>query len=457
MKSTAAGLSGPTLLLVAGVALALLCCPYRGSAQNPPPPDTLPVMDHAAMGHTMPGMDAMLMRTREGSGTAWLPDTSPMAAVHASAGSWALMLHGNAFFQFIHEGGDRGDEQLGSINWVMGMARRPLGGGTFGLRAMLSAEPATIGGCGYPILFATGETCEGKPLYDIQHQHDLFMELAAEYQRPLAQGLELQLYTALAGEPALGPVAFPHRWSAMPNPLAPISHHWFDGTHIAFGVVTAGLSGERWKVEGSLFNGREPDEDRTDLNLARLDSYAGRIWWLPDDRWAIQVSGGRMNDAEAGHLPVDPRIDVKRYIASATYHERVGERGFWATTAAAGRSIEESSGTNAALVESSLNLRERHTLFGRAEWAQKGGHDLGLDGSAAEEGTYDLATLALGYTLHLPAFHQWLPGVGARASVNLVPEDLETLYGGRNPVGFTVFLTLRPAEAVMEMMPMPMP
>ena len=409
-------------------------------------------MDHAAM-----GMENMLMRTREGSGTALLPDLSPMAAVHGNVGSWSLMLHGNGFLQFIHEGSDRGDDQLGSVNWAMGMARRPLGGGIFGLRAMLSAEPATIDGCGYPLLLATGETCDGEPLHDVQHQHDLFMELAAEFQRPLSAGVDLQLYSALAGEPALGPVAFPHRWSAMPNPLAPIGHHWFDGTHIAYGVLTAGVSSERWKVEGSVFNGREPDEDRADLDLNGLDSYSGRVWWLPNERWAIQVSGGQMNEAEPGHAATDPRIDLTRYVASATYHERVGERGLWATTAAVGRAIEDDSGTNAVLLESALNLRERHTFFGRAEWAQKMGHDLGLESAALKDRTFDVAAVALGYTLHLPAFHQWLPGIGARGSISFVPEDLEPAYGAPTPVGFAVFVTLRPAEAVMDMsMPMPM-
>jgi hypothetical protein len=321
---------------------------------------------------------------------------------------------------------------------------------------MLSAEPFTIPDCGYPILLATGETCDGEPLHDVQHQHDLFMELAAEYLKALSPGLELHLYSALAGEPALGPVAFPHRWSAMPNPLAPISHHWFDGTHIAFGVLTAGVSGERWKVEGSIFNGHEPDEERTNLDLDELESFSGRVWWLPTESWSLQVSAGRMNGAEPGHEPGEPRVDVTRYVTSATHHQRLSENGLWATTAAVGRSVEEGAGTNAVLVESSLTLRERHTLFGRAEWAEKAGHDLGLESAATAAETFDLGTVALGYTFHAPRLRGWLPGVGARASLNFVPESLEPSYGSRNPVGFTVFVNVRPAEAVMDTMAMPM-
>jgi hypothetical protein len=437
---------------VAVVALTVLGGVRPAAAQ-------IPADSMAMTGHEMPQtMDHMMMRTREGSGTAWLPDTNPMIAVHASAGSWGFMLHGNAFLQYIHEGGDRGDSQVGSINWVMGMARRPMAGGVIGLRAMVSAEPFTISGCGYPILLATGETCDGEPLHDVQHQHDLFMELAAEYTRPLAGPLELQLYGAVVGEPALGPVAFPHRPSAMPNPLAPVSHHWFDGSHIAYGVVTAGVYGERWKLEGSLFNGREPDEEREDLDLASLSSFAGRIWWLPNDRWAIQASAGQLNEAEPAHTPGESRVDVTRHTASATYQERLGERGLWATTAAVGRSAEEESGTNAVLLESSVTLRERHTFFGRAEWAEKAGHDLGLESAALEGLTYDLSTVAVGYTVHLPQFYGWLPGVGARASLSFVPSTLEPFYGSRTSSGFTVFVNLRPIEALMEMsMPMQMP
>ena len=48
----------------------------------------------------------------------------------------------------------------------------------------------------------------------------------------------MQGYGAIAGEPALGPVAFPHRNSAMADPLATLGHHWMDSTHITFGVLT---------------------------------------------------------------------------------------------------------------------------------------------------------------------------------------------------------------------------
>ena len=240
-----------------------------------------------------------------------------MYGIHQTAGSWQLMWHGNAFAQFLHDSGDRGSEQAGSINWGMAMARRPLGAGRVGLRGMFSLEPVTIPGCGYPDLLATGEVCDGEAIHDRQHPHDLFMELAAEYDRPLHGPLRWQVYGGLAGEPALGPAAYPHRISAMPNPLAPISHHWLDATHITFGVLTAGVYTSRWKAEGSVFNGREPDEDRWDLDLSPLDSFSGRLWFAPSSSVVLQVSAGQLTEAEPSHDGAG-RADVSRVTASAT-------------------------------------------------------------------------------------------------------------------------------------------
>src|SRR5918996_5788551 len=236
---------------------------------------------HPAAVPEQPQTEGEMQMAREGSGTAWLPDTTPMYAIHWQRGPWQLMAHGNAFVQFLSESGDRGDDQFGSINWFMGMAERNVGRGRLQLRGMFSLEPATVPGCGYPDLLASGEQCNGEPIHDRQHQHDVFMEVAARYDAPLKGSIRWQVYGAPAGEPALGPVAYPHPVSAMPNPLAPIGHHWLDSTHITFGVVTGAVYGARWKAETSIFNGREPDEGRKDFDFAALDSIAGRVWFSP--------------------------------------------------------------------------------------------------------------------------------------------------------------------------------
>src|SRR5947209_11328583 len=196
---------------------------------------------------------------RMGSGTSWLPDASPMHAAHVVLGDWTLMLHGVGFLQYDRQGGSRGSNQMGLVNWEVAAATRPLGGGQLQLRGMLSAEPWTIGSRGYPLLVQSVESYQGAPLHDRQHPHDLFMELSALYERPVAKNLGLSLYLAAVGEPAVGPVAFPHRPSAADDPLAPISHHWQDGTHITFGVVTAGVFTYVVKIEGWCCVGRQRD------------------------------------------------------------------------------------------------------------------------------------------------------------------------------------------------------
>jgi len=389
-----------------------------------------------------------IARTREGSGTAWLPDASPMHALHRQAGSWELMLHGSLFVHYLDDGGDRGREQFGASNWIMGMARRRAGGGDLTLRAMLSADPLTVGECGYPDLLATGEFCGGEPLHDRQHPHDLFMELAGVYERVMGDDLALQLYGGPVGEPALGPVAFPHRISSFPNPVAPVGHHWLDSTHIAFGVATAGVYGRRWKAEGSLFNGREPDAERYDFDLDALDSYAGRLWFLPNERWALQVSAGRLNEAEV-HEVGGPRIDVTRMTASANHHRALGEEGVWASTLAWGRNREGGEATQVFLAETNLNLAERDIIYGRVEVAEKTGGDLALP-EEFEERLFTAGKLGLGYVRQLDPVGGLVPGLGVGVTVSRVPDDLELFYGSTTLTGLQLFFRLRPVPMMAE-------
>ena len=402
-----------------------------------PAPAWLTAQDHPGMRPGPLGEP----RTRESSGTAWLPDASPMHALHGRSGAWELMLHGALYVHWLDDGGDRGREQFGSTNWAMGMARRPALGGDLTLRAMLSADPLTADECGYPDLLATGEFCDDEPLHDRQHPHDVFMELAAVYERALSDDLALQLYGGPVGEPALGPVAFPHRISAAPNPIAPIGHHWLDSTHIAFGVATAAVYGRGWKAEASLFNGREPDSERWDLDLDALDSWSGRLWILPTDRWAFQASAGRLTEAEI-HAAGGSPIDVTRVTASAGY-QRPLARGSWASTIAWGRNREEGVSTNAFLVETNANLAERDLVYGRAEIVQKTGADLVLPHELEGE-TYRVAKVGVGYVRQIAPWGGLVPGLGAGVTVSFVPEDLEGVYGSRTPAGLQLFFRLRP-------------
>lgn len=109
------------------------------------------------MDMAMPSVGVLgIAPARAGSGTSWLPDASPMHAVHYRLGDWSLMLHGVAFLQYDNQGGSRGADQAAVVNWGMLAASRPAAGGSLGLHAMLSAEPWTVGDRGYPLLLQSG-------------------------------------------------------------------------------------------------------------------------------------------------------------------------------------------------------------------------------------------------------------------------------------------------------------
>jgi hypothetical protein len=398
--------------------------------------------DHSAMGHDMAGMGHEMPMSglygpypmsREASGTAWQPDRAGHHGIHKMRGSWMLMLHGMADVVYDRQGGPRGDEKLFSSNMLMGMAQRPVGPGTFGLRAMLSLEPATIGKEGYPLLLQTGETADGEThLIDRQHPHDLFMELAATYS--IASGnRSLFVYGGLPGEPALGPPAFMHRFSGMNIPQAPITHHWLDSSHITFGVLTAGVVWGGAKVEASAFRGREPDQNRYDMETPKLDSHSFRLSLNPAPAWAFQVSHGRLKSPEQ----LEPEVDVDRTTASAMV-ARAWTDGRLEATVAWGRNRNRPGPTLEALVgEAAVQLREKHTLFARAERVEK--NELFPEGDPRDGATFDVDQLSAGYRFDFWKGGHVTTGLGVLGTLSIVPGEIQDVYGD-NPTSGMVFL-----------------
>ena len=431
----------------------LLSASVSLSAQEPEP---IPPEVHEHVGVTAP----LLTPARETSGTGWVPDVTPMYGIHQPSGAWDLRLSGAAFVQALYEPGDRhrtggpGTRQAGSVNWIMVAVRRTISGGRFGLRTMLSAEPWTVPGCGSLSFLATGEVCNGDTVHDRQQPHDLFMELAVDYDRPLRGDWRWQIYAGVAGEPALGPSGYAHRASAWPNPIGPITHHWLDSTHVTFGVVTLGVHEQRWKFEASAFNGREPDERRTDLDLGAFDSVSGRVSFVATERLALQVSGGRMREARTD-FPFQGQDPVTRMTASAMYHVPLGSDGIWATTIAYGsnHARELVAGTSAdntsagALLESSVTVSGRHSVFGRGEIGRMPGHH--LHAHEYSETMFTMGKVQLGYVRHLRSTRGVLPGVGATASVSLLPLELAPRYSGRSAISLGVFFSLQAARHQM--------
>jgi hypothetical protein len=399
-------------------------------------------MDHGM--HAMRGMLGSYSMSREASGTAWQPESTPHVGVHTTWNGWELMTHGFANLVYDRQRGPRGDNKVFSENMLMGMASRDLGPGRLGLRAMLSAEPWTIGREGYPLLLQTGETADGvTPLVDRQHPHDLPMELAATYSVPVGAKDSVFVYAGLPGEPALGPATFMHRFSGMDNPEAPLGHHWLDSTHVTFGVATLGWIHDNVKLEGSVFTGREPDERRTNIESPKMDSWSLRASWQPTPDWSFQVSRGHLNSPEQ----LEPEIDADRTTASAMYNRPL-PTGNWQTTLAWGRN-DRGSGTvtDSFLLESAATC-DRHTLFGRAErqendelFGHGGEEEAGPDGHHAGQ-VFQVGKLSLGYIYDFLHRDNWRTGVGLLGSVAFVPEDLKHEYGD-NPVSGMAFLRVR--------------
>lgn len=385
-----------------------------------------------------------------GSGTSWIPAAVPMPGRDFQAGTWSVMVHGFATGQVDRQSGPRGATQFGSVNWGMAMASHEAAGGTLTLRGMASLDVWGVSPRGYPELLQTGESYHGQPLHDRQHPHDVLMEIGALYDRPLRGPLHFELYAAPVGEPALGPPAFMHRPSAMDNPVAPIGHHWQDATHISYGVLTVGVFTSHWKLEGSAFNGREPDANRWNIDPIRLDSYAGRISYAPNREWTGSASYGFLASPEALH----PQASVHRITASLMHSRALGDHGSWSTTGIWG--ANQTSGAprlaSSVLLESEAVLDLRNSVFARAEYVQKTADELDVSTAAIgvpADRLFGVSAVSLGFVRELTHWTHGTLGLGAMATVNVVPAALTATYGSRTSAGLLVFFRVRPRASGM--------
>jgi len=373
--------------------------------------------------------------SREGSGTSWLPEASQHGGVHAMNGDWTLMGHATIDGVYSWQDGPRGDEKAFVGGMLMGTAQRRFDDDSvLQFRAMLSPDPL-MGKRGYPLLLAAGETADGvNTLVDRQHPHDFFMELSGSYSRQVSDEDSLFVYAGLPGEPAFGPPAFMHRPAAAPSPEAPITHHWFDSTHITFGVVTAGWVHGDIKLEASRFRGREPDENRFDIETGDLDSTAVRLSWNPSEALALQASWADMTSPEQ----LEPDVDVKKVSASFLYTKPLGNEGELAFTGAfARKDTTENVSLEAWVGEASWRLDDRWTMFVRGEAIES--DELGPVHPGPVE---NAAKFSLGASRDFRIGERVVLAVGGLVSFNSVNDALEPLYDG-DPMGGMAFVRLK--------------
>lgn len=437
----------------------------------------LPALSHAQ--HQMPGMDMppapahqhqasrmkMTMRpqphtlieaelSHASSGTSAEPVSTPTPMLMSHHGPWMLMLHGIAFLSDTQQSGPRGSDKFFSTNWLMPMAMRPLGPGQLTVRAMFSLEPATVSDRQYPELFQQGETAFGKPIIDGQHPHNFFMELAALYDLPLGKRTLLSFYAAPIGDPAIGPTAYPHRLSASEDPLAALGHHQQDSTHIAYNVLTAGITWRGLRFEESGFHGGEPSEQRWQFqpsaNGHAIDSYSSRLTFSPSPNWSGQYSIAHIVSPEALY----PGEDQQRQTASIMYNKPFGgidakgmHSGNWSTTLLWGRTLSGHSKENSYLAESLLQFRTRNYLWTRIEDAGRSSELLISPGSPLppnfeESPIGHVEAYTFGYDRDFHVAPHLLAAPGAQFTSYTAPEALIPAYGP-HPFGVVAFVRLR--------------
>jgi hypothetical protein len=381
----------------------------------------------------------------QSSGTAFQPAAWPMPMLMHQVGGWNLLWMGQAFVVATQQSGPRGGDKVYSANWGMLGAVHRLGRGSVMLRTMVSLDPLTITGRRYPLLFQTGEAAYGKPIVDGQHPHDLLMELSVQYARPVGGRGILNVYYAPVGDVALGPVAFPHRASAMELPQATLAHHWQDATHIAINVLTAGFSWDKLRLEASGFHGSEPNENRWNIDMGAMDSWSTRLSIFPTKNWMAQVSGGRLKNPEEFHPD-----DVDRVTASI-HHVRPRANGnYWASSLIWARNYKtvEARATNAVVAESVVPVRRRNFITSRFEWSQRDelfeyDHDLAhqIEESTGKK-AFDVAAITVGYTRDVGLIHNLQSGIGVNFTAYAIEAALKPYYG-KSPWGVSMFVRFR--------------
>ncbi len=439
------------------VALALMLAAGSAYAQQQSMPGMQMQSDDPMMQQMHPQTFLEQILHHAASGTSAEPNSTPAPMLMEMKGPWILMFHANAFVVDLQQTSpssieSRGGDKLFSTNWFMPMAERELGPGQLTLRAMFSLEPATITDRRYPLLFQQGETAFGKPIVDGQHPHNLFMELAALYDLKLGSRALLSFYAAPVGDPAIGPTAYPHRASAMENPVAALGHHQEDSTHIAYDVVTVGAT-YQWpklgpklgaRIEASGFHGREPGENRWTIEAGAMDSWSMRLTLQPAQNWSGQYSYARIASPEA----LFPTEDQARTTASILYnrpfrHGNLASTALWGRT----RSLQDDDKENSYLFESTVNFGTHNYAFTRIENAGRSNELLNgenpLPAGFTERAIGHVAAYTFGYDRDVKLLPHVSSALGAQVTTYGLPGVLQPIYG-TDPVGVAVFLRLRP-------------
>ena len=401
----------------------------------------------------MPGMShaysLSLPMNRNGSGTSWSPDNTPMymRMKHGKKDMW--MFHGSLWLRYnnqqLTDKTSRSAAKFDAPNWFMAMYNRQVGkNGLLNFTGMFSLDALTVGNNGYPLLFQSGESYQGKTLVDRQHPHDLFAALSVGYTQRLSKKVDVFGYFGYPGEPAISAPTFMHRISAMNDPDAPLSHHWQDATHITFGVATLGVRVDKFKLEVSNFTGREPDEKRYGFDKMKFDSYSYRLSYNPGKAWALQFSQAYLKSPEL----LNPVENIWRYTASALYATPATDGKYFTSAFVWGMNDAGKEHKEHSLLLEGTQQFPKQAVYGRYEFVQKSPEELALEDAFDHDKLFNIHKLTVGTNRKLFAVGAIDLLAGLQISANVPPSTLHNLYG-KLPLAGQVYLQIRPRLSKM--------
>jgi hypothetical protein len=197
-----------------------------------------------------------------------------------------------------------------------------------------------------------------------------------------------------------------------------------DYSHVTFGVITVGYFYKRVKIDTSLFNGREPDEKRYDIDEPRFDSGSIRLSMNPSNNTCLQFSHGYIKEPEVlepggEHSPYN-RISYLELSCFLRQHAFNG----------AGLGNEQTGPRQGTkfLAEADYQFGE-NALFTRMEFIKKSGEELGLEEEKSRD-LFSISAFTLGIARTIFSSHNVSISIGALCTVSPVERDLGRIYGG---------------------------